>query len=388
MRQRADTTPRVRPEPTSIEQVTSNFIQPRHASDFDDAMEYAIDEACNGPEVGPNPRVGCVLLAPAEPGELHRMVVAGGWHNGRGTPHAEVAALQDAKARRIPTRGLTAVVTLEPCSHHGSTPPCTEALLAAGVTEVVYAIADPGEVSGGGANYLRRQGVKVSKTTNPLVLDEARELILRWHHAVRTGRPYVTVKLATTLDGKVAAPDGTSQWITGPAARRHAHEFRSTVDAIAITTGTALIDDPALTARDEAGHLAEHQPLRVVVGRRDLPAAARLHGPGGELVHLRTHDIGQVLDFLAAREVRHLLIEGGPKLVTEALHAGVVDEIHAYVAPVLLGGGPSAIDSLGVHTLSGAPRWHTTDVHRLGEDSLMVMRTTPRTWVFDIEEEE
>src|SRR5690606_38602023 len=145
------------------------------------------------------------------------------------------------------------------------------------------------------------------------------------------GRPFVTLKIATTLDGRVAAADGSSRWITSAESRAHAHALRTEVDAIAVGTGTALTDDPALTARTREGDLAAHQPLRVVVGDRDVPAAARLRGPGGELVQVRTHDPAQVLAALHAREVRHLLVEGGPTLASAFLRAGLVDEVHAYL---------------------------------------------------------
>ncbi len=341
------------------------------------AMDRALVLAANGPEHGPNPRVGCVLLAPATPGAsddgADRRVIGEGWHRGAGAPHAEVAALADARARGEDPRGATAVVTLEPCNHTGRTGPCAQALLDAGIAEVVYALPDPGAVSGGGGEHLRTHGVSVSHGVRE---SEARELVRHWHHAVTTGRPWVTLKLATTLDGRVAAVDGTSKWITGPQAREHAHRVRARVDAIAVTTGTALADDPALTARTEDGGLAEHQPLRVVVGHRDLPAGSRLHGDGGELLHLRTHSVTEVLRALQEREVRHLLAEGSPALATALLQADVVDEIHAYLAPVILGEGAAAVNPFGVTTLTGAPRWSTTAVERLGQDALLTARRT------------
>jgi len=351
-------------------------------------MDYALDEATNGPQFGPNPRVGCVLLAPASDNELRRHIIAGGWHEGAGTPHAEVAAITDARLRGIDTRGATAVVTLEPCNHTGLTKPCTDALLNAGITEVVYAIDDPGADSGGGADYLRARGVHVWQIKDEMILEEARELVLRWYHAIKTGRPYVTVKLAMSLDGRIAAADGTSQWITGLASRRHGHVVRSTVDAIAVTTGTALHDNPSLTARDEADNLAAHQPLRVVVGMRDLPADANLYGPGGDLLHLRTHDVHAVLAALQDRQIRHLLVEGGPALTTALFAAGLVDEIHVYIAPVLLGAGTEAVSDFGITTLADAPRWHNIIGHREGEDAFFIVRTAPRTWVFDLEADE
>lgn len=332
------------------------------------AMRRALVLAAQGPPHGPNPRVGCVIMAP------DGSVVAEGFHRGAGTLHAEAAAL--ANARGVDLRGTTAVVTLEPCTHHGRTPPCADALLRAGVAEVQVAVVDPNPTAAGGAARLRDAGVRVE---TGLLADAGEELLRPWLHAVRTGRPYVTLKLATSLDGRVAAPDGTSRWITGPQARAHAHTVRAQVDAIAVGTGTALADDPSLTARvSEAaeGHDGgdTHQPIRVVVGHRALPADARLRGPGGELLHLATHDPAEVLATLAARDVRHLLVEGGPVLATAFLAAGLVDELHAYVAPVLLGAGATAVGDLGITTIGDAARFETHEVHRLGDDVLVVAR--------------
>jgi diaminohydroxyphosphoribosylaminopyrimidine deaminase/5-amino-6-(5-phosphoribosylamino)uracil reductase len=331
------------------------------------AMRRALALAAQGPAYGPNPRVGCVLLDPGG------QPVAEGFHRGAGTPHAEAAALAAARSRGVDPRGTTAVVTLEPCAHHGRTGPCADALIDAGVAAVHIAVADPNPVATGGAAKLRAAGIEV---TTGILAEEGEELLRQWLHAVRTGRPYVTLKLATSLDGRVAATDGTSRWITGPQARAHAHTIRAQVDAIAVGTGTALTDDPSLTARTIDGGLFEHQPLRVVVGRRAVPDGARLRGPGGALLHLPEHDLGAVLRQLAEREVRHLLVEGGPTLATALLAADAVDELHAYVAPVLLGAGATAVGDLGVTTIGDAARFTTHDVTRLGDDVLLVARRT------------
>ncbi|MET0788603.1 MAG: bifunctional diaminohydroxyphosphoribosylaminopyrimidine deaminase/5-amino-6-(5-phosphoribosylamino)uracil reductase RibD [Cellulomonas sp.] len=333
-----------------------------------DAMRRALDLGRRGPANGPNPRVGAVLLGPD--GEL----LGEGWHRGAGTPHAEVAALADAAERGRSARGATAVVTLEPCNHTGRTGPCSEALIAAGVARVVVSVPDPNPVAAGGAERLRGAGVQVE---TGLLADEGRALLGAWLPSVERGRPFVTLKIATSLDGRIAAADGSSRWITSEVSRHHAHDLRAEVDAIAVGTGTALVDDPSLTARNAAGELHGHQPLRVVVGRRDLPADARLHGPGGELVHVRTHDPAEVLAELAAREVRHLLVEGGPTLAAAFLRAGLVDEVHAYVAPVLLGSGPSAMADLGVTGIGDALRLTTRSVIPLGPDVLVVATVDP-----------
>lgn len=340
---------------------TSALAAPR----LDAAMARALELAHRGPEHGPNPRVGCVLLG------SDGAVIGEGWHAGAGTPHAEVAALHDARRSGRDVRGGTAVVSLEPCNHTGRTGPCTEALLAAGVAHVVHAVDDPNPPAAGGAARLRAAGVTV---VGGLRRAEGEELLEVWLHAVRSGRPWVTLKLATSLDGRVAAVDGTSRWITSQDARAHAHAHRAVVDAIAVGTGTALADDPALTVRPADGSAAAHQPLRVVVGHREVPEGARLRAAGGRYVHLRTHDVAEVVGDLAQRQVRHLLVEGGPTLAAAFLRAGVVDELHAYVAPVLLGAGPGAVADLGITTIGAASRWRTQRTERLGDDVLLVAR--------------
>jgi len=328
-----------------------------------EALRHAFDLARRGPAVDVNPRVGCVLLGP------DGATIGEGWHRGAGTPHAEVAALTDAAERGHDTYGSTAVVTLEPCNHTGRTGPCSEALIAAGVRRVVVSVEDPNPLAAGGAARLRAEGIDVLAGILP---DEGHQVLGAWIRSVDRGRPFVTLKLATTLDGRIAAADGSSRWITGEVARQHAHDLRAEVDAIAVGTGTALADDPTLTARTADGSLHGHQPLRVVVGRRDLPAAAALHGPGGELVHVRTHDPREVLRALADKGVRHVLVEGGPTLAAAFLRAGLVDEVHAYVAPVLLGAGRPAVDDLGITTIGSALRLVTRSVLPLGPDVLVV----------------
>ncbi|WP_098458858.1 bifunctional diaminohydroxyphosphoribosylaminopyrimidine deaminase/5-amino-6-(5-phosphoribosylamino)uracil reductase RibD [Flavimobilis soli] len=346
-----------------------------------DAANVALRLAALGPAHGPNPRVGCVLLAPrvdGAPSDAPRAVLGTGYHRGSGTAHAEVDAIAAARRRGHDTRGATAVVTLEPCNHTGRTGPCAEALIAAGVAEVVHLVPDPNPAAAGGAERLRAAGVQV-----PGPLEDGagpgHDLLRVWLHAVTTGRPFVTLKTATSLDGRVAAIDGTSRWITSAQSRAHAHRVRRTVDAIAVGTATVLADDPTLTARTPGDADPDgHQPVRVVVGHRDVPSRARLRtAPGGPLVHVRTHDVRVVLAELAAREVRHLLVEGGPTLAAAFLRAGLVDEVHAYVAPVLLGAGPSALADLGVTTIDAALRLETLSTQPLGPDVLVVARPQP-----------
>lgn len=306
---------------------------------------------------GPNPRVGCVLI------DAEGRNVGEGVHRGAGTAHAEADALAQAGPA---ARRTTAVVTLEPCNHTGRTGPCSEALIAAGVSRVVYAQADPHAVAAGGAERLRSAGIDVQ---GGLLAQESAALNEAWTHAVTTGRPFVTWKVAATLDGRVAAVDGTSRWITGEAARAEVHLWRRRCDAIAVGTGTALADDPELTARDAQGALVGHQPLRVVVGLSDIPARARVLDASAPTLHLRTHDPAEALATLAQREVRHLLLEGGPRLGSAFLAAGLVDEVVWYVAPMLLGAGSPAVADWGITTLSDGVRLRDVRVDQVGEDA-------------------
>jgi len=271
-------------------------------------------------------------------------------------------------------------VTLEPCNHTGRTGPCAQALLDAGVGEVVVSVSDPNPVAAGGAEHLRAHGVEVR---TGLMLDAGEELLRVWLASVRLGRPFVTLKTATSLDGCVAAADGSSRWITGPESRGHAHGVRATVDAILVGSGTVAADDPTLTARPATG-LADdherssttpvHQPLRAVMGERPVPDDARIRGDDGRFIHLTTHDVHEALARLAALEVRHVLVEGGPTVATAFVTAGMVDEIHSYVAPVLVGEGRRVVGSLGGQSIDDAVRWSTSTVQRLGDDVLVVAR--------------
>ena len=336
------------------------------------ALRRAFELSARGPADDPNPRVGCVLLAP------DGGVIAEGWHRGAGTAHAEAAALAAARAVGSDVRGATAVVSLEPCAHWGRTGPCAVALADAGITRVVFSVPDPNPVAAGGTQVLRERGVEV---IGGVAEASGREALGDWlarQVAPLPGevgaRPQVLVKMAATLDGRVAAADGTSRWITGPAARDHAHGTRARVGAIVVGTGTLLADDPALTARLPDGSLADHQPLRVVMGTRPVPDDAAVRGPGGALLALRTHDPAEVLRELSSRGVREVLIEGGPTIASAFLAAGLADELHAYISPALLGAGAQAVSGLGISTITSALRFHIVDVHRLGDDLLVVAR--------------
>jgi diaminohydroxyphosphoribosylaminopyrimidine deaminase/5-amino-6-(5-phosphoribosylamino)uracil reductase len=336
----------------------------------------------------PNPRVGCVLVRGDE-------VVGEGFHRRAGEAHAEVEALRAAGSK---AKGATAFVTLEPCSHHGRTPPCIDALLAAGVAEVVAPMVDPNpKVAGQGFAALERAGVKVRRG---LLEREATALNPGFFKRMSTGRPFVRVKLGMSLDGRTAlaggeSPSGT-KWITGPEARGDVHALRARSGAIVTGIGTVLADDPQLTVRDGEGQAAALQPLRVVLDSKlRLPADARLLGaPGRTLILTAATDahhaselteahaevralpadagrvqLAAVLDELGRREVNEVLVEAGATLSGAFIAAGLVDELVIYMAPVLLGSdarGAFALPPLAA--LEAAPRLEIVDLRAVGRD--------------------
>lgn len=328
-----------------------------------DAMTRALALAGNGPR-GLNPQVGAVILSAA--GD----VIAEGWHHGAGTPHAEIDAL--AKLSPDLARGATAIVTLEPCNHTGRTGPCAQALIDAGISRVVYALDDPGPISGGGARRLRAAGVGVESGEQA---DAARALIADWLTVQRLGRPHVTVKWAQSLDGRAAASDGTSRWITGPGARADVHRRRAASDVIVVGTGTVLADDPALTARD-GDVLYGHQPVPVVIGTTPTPADAALRQHPHPPLFYDIHDLGAVLSDLHDRGVQRVFVEGGPTLASAFIAAGLADAVLAYLAPVLLGGARVALGDIGVGSIADARRLTIEEWLPLGDDLLAIARIT------------
>jgi diaminohydroxyphosphoribosylaminopyrimidine deaminase/5-amino-6-(5-phosphoribosylamino)uracil reductase len=334
---------------------------------------------------GSNPVVGAVILDRAG------TEVGAGWHAGPGTPHAEAVALTAAGAG---ARGGTCVVTLEPCRHLGRTGPCTTALVEAGISQVVYGVDDPHPEAGGGAEVLRQAGVDV---VAGVMAEEAERVNEVWLHAVRTGRPFVTWKYAASLDGRVAAADGSSRWITGEEARRDVHRLRATCDAVVVGVGTVLADDPALTARGADGRPLSRQPLRVVLdsaGR--TPAGARVLDSAAPTLLVMAKDASAppgatealvvdrdenglallpVLAELHRRGRYGVLLEGGPTLAGSFLREGLVDRVVAYVAPLLIGGGGRpAMAAEGAATLAGATKLRLDDVTRFGPDVRLTAR--------------
>ncbi|MFF9429489.1 bifunctional diaminohydroxyphosphoribosylaminopyrimidine deaminase/5-amino-6-(5-phosphoribosylamino)uracil reductase RibD [Streptomyces sp. NPDC014746] len=339
------------------------------------AMRRAVALAARGlGATSPNPVVGCVIT------DASGRQVGEGFHQRAGGPHAEVHALRAAGAL---ARGGTAYVTLEPCNHTGRTGPCAQALIEAGISRVFYAVGDPNPQATGGADTLRAAGVEVSQG---LLADEAEAGNIAWLTSVRRGRPFVRWKYAATLDGRTAAADGTSRWISSAASRADVHRLRAESDAVVVGSGTARTDDPHLAVRGVDGAV---QPLRVVVDTEATavkPGARVLDDAAPTLIAIaedaettltdvvrlpraeRGLAVPALLDAMHARGVRSVLLEGGPTLAGAFLAAGAVDQVVGYLAPVLLGAGPTALTDAGITTLTEALRLDITETARIGTD--------------------
>ena len=348
-------------------------------------MRHALSLAARGlGRVWPNPAVGCVLVKDGR-------VIGRGWTQPGGRPHAETEALARAGAA---ARGATAYVSLEPCAHHGQTPPCSDALIAAGVARVVVACVDPDpRVAGQGLARLEEAGIAAA--VGPCE-DDARRLNAGFFSHVERGRPMVTAKLATTLDGRIATAAGESQWITGPESRAYGHQMRADHDAILVGVDTVVADDPALTCRLPG--LEDRSPVRIVLDRRlrtpptaalaasadqtptwivtetpgDADQARALASLGVEVITVAaTADLDAVLAALADRGLTRLLVEGGGRVHASFFAAGVVDRIAWFRAPLALGGdGLAGIAPLGLGRLADAARFRLTAVRPLGDDVL------------------
>jgi diaminohydroxyphosphoribosylaminopyrimidine deaminase/5-amino-6-(5-phosphoribosylamino)uracil reductase len=334
----------------------------------------------------PNPRVGCVIVRDGQE-------VGAGWHEMTGGPHAEIMALRAAGAR---ARGATAYVSLEPCSHHGRTPPCVDALIEAGITRVVAALQDPNsEVAGNGYAALRAAGIQVE---SGLMQDEARALNIGFVSRMSRGRPWVRMKIAASLDGRTALANGRSQWITGPEARRDGHAWRARACAVLTGIGTVRDDDPQLNVREVE---TTRQPLKVVVDSRlQLPLSAKLLGSGKVLVAAAVDDqagiaalqnkgaevvmlpnargkveLTQLMRELARRELNEVHVEAGFKLNGSLLAAGLVDELLIYLAPSILGDGARGMFSLpDLADLAQKRLVQFADVRTIGGDLRILAR--------------
>ena len=361
-------------------------IQPEDATHMRAALALATRGLGN---TWPNPAVGCVIVRDGQ-------VVGRGWTAPGGRPHAETEALKRAGAA---ARGATAYVTLEPCCHFGRTPPCADALIEAGIARVVVALRDPDpRVDGAGLRRLRQAGIAVLEG---LLEEEARRLNAGFIKRLSQGLPLVTLKLASSLDGRIATATGESQWITGAEARRAAHALRGRHDAVLVGSATALADDPDLTCRLPG--FTPRPTVRVVADTRlRLPATARMfsgtapvwlataagHAPdrqaplraaGAELIELPLEgahpDPAALLRALAARGITRLLVEGGAALAASLLRADLVDAIAWFHAGLVIGGdGRPAVDPAGVTALAGAPRFRMVEEAALGPDRLLTLR--------------
>ena len=346
------------------------------------ALELAALGRCGA---SPNPMVGAVVV------DAEGQLAGEGYHAAYGGPHAEVVALADAGEKAL---NGTLYVTLEPCSHHGKTPPCVDAILAAGLRRVVVALAEPTKIAGGGIDRLRAEGIEVREGPGA---ERSRSLNRRWLHWVRFRRPWVTLKAAVSLDGRVATREGDSKWITGEGARQRGLELREEHDAILVGVETILADDPKLTRRlglnpvsgwrrivldsklrtPTEARVVQNEPGSTLIYHTTEATAEdrrRLREAGVELVELRAGDngrvaLGAVLDHLARREVAALLVEGGPTVHGSFNDAELIDEVALFIAPIVIGGGgPPAVAGRGIASLEAAKRLVFEDIDRHDED--------------------
>ena len=329
---------------------------------FETAMRRALELARRSPAFGENPQVGAVLINDA--GE----VIAEGWHKGAGTPHAEIDALNNLAAAGKTANGLTAVVTLEPCNHVGKTGPCAQALIEAGVKRVVFGAFDPGKTEGGGRFTLEAAGIDV---VSDVLKDECVRLISPWFKNKFNQRPYVVIKWAASVDGRTAAADGTSKWITGAEAREDVHARRAASQAILVGTNTVELDDPELTARKPDGSLYDNQPLRVIVGQRELNPAARIFNTTAETLWIKTRDLSAVMQQLLERGIRQVFVEGGAQIESQLIALGYADEFLIYLAPKLIGGPATAIREIEVASIDRAVNLEFIETKKLGDDILI-----------------
>lgn len=303
-------------------------------------------------KTAPNPNVAAAIYS------ADGTLIAEGAHNRFISPdHAEVVAIKKAGEA---ARGATIVVSLEPCNHTGTTGPCVDAIIEAGITKVIYAVKDPNPIAAGGAERLKSAGIDVEYI-------ESKQLAATqgaWLHRITTGRPYFIWKIATTLDGRIAASDGTSQWISSPESREDVQYLRAQSDAILIGTGTALADNPTLRPRIEGAI----SPLRIVMGTRDLPTDFNLNDGKSQTVYLKSHSIDELLKALDYLPVNQVLVEAGPTLGSALFAAGIIDEIVLYQAPILLGAGKSWLEDIGVTTIKDGKELAAPSVTMCGPD--------------------
>ncbi len=323
------------------------------------AMARAVDCARLGlGKTYPNPIVGAVITSAT--GEL----ISEGFH--QGGDHAEVMAIKAATA--IPA-GSILYVTLEPCNHHGKTPPCVDAIIKSGITKVVYAVGDPNPVAAGGAERLRQAGIEIESGVGE---SDASFENRAWLTKVELGRPRITWKIASTLDGKVAASDGSSKWITGEVARAAVARMRSQVDAIVTSTATVIADDPLMTSKDQGLN-----PVRIVMGERPISSSSQVLNTDAETVVISSRKTEDLIDLANQRGFNQLLIESGPTFGTALLAQGLIDEIVLFQAPTILGSGTPSIGDLGITNISGRIDFEISDVEIFGADLKITLLKSP-----------
>jgi len=310
---------------------------------------------------GSNPIVGAILVDQAG------KVVGEGFHVGG--PHAEVIAISDAGDL---AKDATLYVTLEPCNHQGKTGPCVEAILSAGIKKVIYGSQDPNPIAQGGAESLATAGIQVEQISDTSEVEKSNRA---WLHKIRNARPFFTWKVAMTLDGRTAAQDGTSKWITSEDSRADVNLMRSQSDAILIGTGTALIDNPRLVPYDlpEPKNQRSVNPIRIVMGTREVPLDFNLHDDQAETIFVRSHNFSELIAFCNERGLNHVMVEAGSELGTAMLKAELIDELVIYQAPILLGAGKSFIGELGISNIAEKLKLTLKSSTQIGSDIRLVL---------------
>jgi diaminohydroxyphosphoribosylaminopyrimidine deaminase/5-amino-6-(5-phosphoribosylamino)uracil reductase len=319
---------------------------------IDDAYAHLYSLSLQGLGVStPNPNVSAAIYSP------DGALIADGFHNRKvSIDHAEVVALKKAGSA---ARGATMVVTLEPCAHTGTTPPCTQAIIDAGIAKVTYTVVDPNPIASGGAELLRAAGIEVEYRESAHLAYVQRA----WLHKEVTGRPLMIWKVATTVDGKVAASDGTSQWITGLESREDVQSLRAQSDAILIGTNTAIVDNPHLIPR---GHTA--RPIRIISGEQEVPATNRIFDDEARTISVKSKSIPDLMKLLSGEGFNQVLVEAGPTLGSALMVSGNIDELIIYQAPKMLGAGKEFVSRLGISTLDDHLKLELISVRQLGSD--------------------
>lgn len=301
----------------------------------------------------PNPIVGAVVI------DESGGVIAEGFHKIAGSEHAEILALRAAGSKSV---GATLVVTLEPCSHSGKTPPCVAAIIESGIKRVVYSVTDPNPIAAGGSEKLKAAGIEV---VSGVLKREAEFSNRAWLKKIKTGRPFVTLKMATSVDGRSAASDGNSKWITTPQSRQDVAHLRSECDAIVTGTGTVLADNPRLSVRGINRIDMKFAPVRVILGSRALSKDLQVFNDEAETIEIKSKNVSQFMDLAMERGWNRILVEAGPKLSSAFLELDLVDEVLIYLAPTFLGGSNTAIEDIGVENLVSGKQFDFFDVKRI-----------------------